>query len=294
MIKVCFINTYKGYQPELSFQFFLLKKIFNESVALVNDVDIADVCFTDAFGDQTSSRHKTIFFSGENVRPNFLKHRFSLSFDMDTWSGRNVYLPLWMGLIAWDGYQRAQEPLGVSEHQNEGLLDLSVLSQPRQLIGNLEKRDFCALIANNPESVRMNLFAIISSYKKITGYGKIFGNPTKETKHTLLNNYYFSLCPENDFYPGYITEKLFHAWYGNCVPIYFGPVELDPAINPKAMLNYARYHNVDLFLSDIMAAHADPSIYMSYFNEPLLLQKPSLNPVLEFLSFAINEILKGE
>tara|TARA_Y100000389_G_scaffold165150_1_gene169232 strand:+ start:1873 stop:2748 length:876 start_codon:yes stop_codon:yes gene_type:complete len=42
------------------------------------------------------------------------------------------------------------------------------------------------------------------------------------TKMQFLENYIFNLCPENTYYDGYATEKIFDACISGCIPLYFG------------------------------------------------------------------------
>ena len=38
------------------------------------------------------------------------------------------------------------------------------------------------------------------------------------------SGYRYVLCPENSFYPGYITEKLIHASFSGAVSLYWGGI----------------------------------------------------------------------
>ncbi len=48
-----------------------------------------------------------------------------------------------------------------------------------------------------------------------------------DQKKTLLRDYKFNICPENQDAPCYVTEKLFHAFICGCIPIYHGALN-DP------------------------------------------------------------------
>lgn len=50
----------------------------------------------------------------------------------------------------------------------------------------------------------------------------------------LLSEYKFVLCGENAFHAGYITEKVFNAFFARTIPIYSGPPDTLRYLNPSA------------------------------------------------------------
>lgn len=53
----------------------------------------------------------------------------------------------------------------------------------------------------------------------------------------LLNNYKFIICFENSFTNGYITEKIFNAFFSRSIPIYIGPKDTCKYIDNNSYLN---------------------------------------------------------
>lgn len=47
-------------------------------------------------------------------------------------------------------------------------------------------------------------------------------NEFKNDKKAYLDRFKFNICTENFDYPGYVTEKLFQAFYSDCIPVYWG------------------------------------------------------------------------
>ncbi|MBP5328955.1 MAG: hypothetical protein J6Y75_03575 [Spirochaetaceae bacterium] len=47
-------------------------------------------------------------------------------------------------------------------------------------------------------------------------------NEFKNDKKAYLDQFKFNICTENFDYPGYVTEKLFQAFYSDCIPVYWG------------------------------------------------------------------------
>ncbi|AZZ38319.1 hypothetical protein CIK05_07105 [Bdellovibrio sp. qaytius] len=62
--------------------------------------------------------------------------------------------------------------------------------------------------------------ALAPNYKTYRGLVK--------SKLTSLRTYQFNICYENAHsIPGYITEKIFDAFFAGCIPVYLGPPDID-------------------------------------------------------------------
>ena len=56
-------------------------------------------------------------------------------------------------------------------------------------------------------------------------------------KHEFVSQYYFNLCPENGYQPGYVTEKPFDAVQALAIPVYHGDPALEPGVlNPDRII----------------------------------------------------------
>jgi hypothetical protein len=152
------------------------------------------------------------------------------------------------------------------------------------------KSKFCAMIAGNPESLRINMFNSISQYKTIEGYGNMFGNSLRKSKFAVLPEYKFCLCPENSVYDGYVTEKLVDAYAGLTVPIYSGDVSVINDFNSHAFLNYQFARNMEYFVNKVKAFDEDLEFYQTTYEQPLLKKEPSLNEALAFVHNVVREM----
>jgi hypothetical protein len=113
-------------------------------------------------------------YIGENVRPSYFGYNYSLSFDYDTYGGRNFRLPLWYSRLAWDGFEQKPRRDNTHNHGYEQLIPIKMLTEGRKL--DIKAKDkFCVMIAGNPEGLRVNLFNSISKYKQVDGYGNMLG-----------------------------------------------------------------------------------------------------------------------
>jgi hypothetical protein len=294
-LRVAFINFWPGAfdgANSAAFLLNLLREACGESER-TEDVATAHVVFSSVFGNQPSDAAKTIQIIGENLRPNFSRCRYSLSFDYDTYFGRNHRLPLWWWRLDWPEFasftHSATGPANAQNHGFEALIPINALLQPRAPI-EPKSRQFCVLIAGNPESLRVNLFLALQTMSPVMGYGNLFNNPLAQSKFNVLPQFRYCLCPENGIYPGYHTEKPVDAWFGGCVPLYSGDRLLVRDFNPRALVNYQDHLSSAEFIDSVRRLEADSNAFNAVYTEPLLLQRPSLFASIQFLREAVAAI----
>jgi hypothetical protein len=280
MKKICVVKFWDGAFDGDFFDFFF--RTCFEDITYTNDYHSADLIITSVFGSIQTAPEKTLAFIGENVRPNFLGYSHSLSFDHDTYEGRNFRLPLWWSRLAWDGFTQKPRKQNSHNHGYEDLISIDSLTNGRTLDLS-QKTKFCAMIAGNPEGLRVNLFNSVSQYKPVDGYGLMFGNSLRQSKFNILPEYKFCLCPENSVYDGYVTEKLIDAYAGGTVPLYSGDVSVNEDFNSKAFMNYQDFKRMYIFLHDIGWFDTDFGLYKAMYEQPLLLKKPSLDDAIQFV-----------
>jgi hypothetical protein len=280
MKKLCVANFWDGAFDGDFFEFFFQQAL--GGFEYTDNPHEADLIVTSVFGNAQYDKRKTIAFIGENIRPSYMGYDYSLSFDYDTYGGRNFRLPLWYSRLAWNGFDQKPRRDNMHNHGYEQLIPIKQLTQPRKLdIASKDK--FCALIANNPEGLRINLYNSISAYKQVDGYGNMFGNPLRKSKFAILPEYKFCLCPENSIYDGYVTEKLIDAYAGLTVPIYSGTGTVDKDFNDNAFLNYQWWKDMVKFIGYIEELDNDFEQYKLRYEQPLLNQEPSLDGAIQFV-----------
>jgi len=280
MKKVCVVNFWDGAFDGDFFDFFFRTAF--DGIEYVLSPHEADVIISSVFGHTETNPAKTIMYIGENVRPNYMGYNHSLSFDYDTYGGRNFRLPLWWSRLAWDGFFQKPRKPNAHNHGYEQLLDIKNLMQPRKLDTSI-KNKFCAMIAGNPEGLRVNLYNSISAYKQIDGYGLMFGNSLRKSKFAVLPEYKFCLCPENSVYDGYVTEKLIDAYAGLTVPLYSGDLSVGKDFNIKAFLNYQDFMDLEIFIGYIERWNEQLELYKDMYEQPLLFKEPSLDDAIQFI-----------
>tara|TARA_B100001989_G_C24549049_1_gene472947 strand:- start:1049 stop:2095 length:1047 start_codon:yes stop_codon:yes gene_type:complete len=290
-IKICINNFWQNAFDGDFFQH-LLNLACDNNYEVVEDGNNADVVISSVFGNIRYPKDKTIFIIGENIRPNFRICKYSLSMDVDNYCGHNCHLPLWYCKIAWPGFKyKVEKTITSHNREGHGYIPLSSLTAKRKLLNKRNK--FCALIAGNPEILRVNMFMFLNTYyKKVDGFGPLFGSIAQESKFEILQDYKFCLCPENGIYPGYITEKLIEAWFSGTIPIWSGHNFTGSGINEKAFVNYQNFNDMREFIIRIINLDQNEDDYKYIYEQPLLLKSPELEPVVEFLKNSIIDIIK--
>ena len=167
-------------------------------------------------------------------------------------------------------------------HGYEQLIPIKQLTQSRKL--DIKAKDkFCALIANNPEGLRINLYNSLSKYKQVDGYGNMFGKPLRKSKFAILPEYKFSLCPENSIYDGYVTEKLIDAYAGGTIPIYSGDISVEDEFNYDAFFNYQFFMSTHELKRQVISLDENIEMYQNMYEQPLFDEEPFLEDAIEFV-----------
>ena len=229
----------------------------------------------------------SIFFTGENERPPFGDWDCYLSFDLNSYGGRNAYLPLWW-ITSSDLIQPTVSPyLGRPITINEML-------QPRD-VNYKSRKKFCVAFIGKAYPFRMQAIAALSSIGKVDVYGGISRNSGKKAaleKFETSQKYKFVFAFENDLFPGYVTEKAPEAWATGAIPLYWGS---DPSgyLNQEAMINLANYQNLDKFTKRVSEVSDDLHLWQNIANQPILKKRPNLDEVLLVIRTALAPLVRG-
>ena len=193
-----------------------------------------------------------IFYTGENVRPNFEECDYAFSFDYPI-TERNYRLPIYR---LYPSYQKLLEP-----------------RSSKEILGH--DRKFCCFLASNSQGkVRNKFFELLSSYKKIDAGGKLFFNveePVPRGKEIeWMSQYKFCLAFENSSYPGYTTEKLTNALAAGTIPIYWGNPIVERDFNTSSFINCHEFASLEEVVDHVIQADQDPQLQRVILNEPIL------------------------
>ena len=131
------------------------------------------------------------------------------------------------------------------------------------------KKGICAVIGN-PEPMRLNFIQHLQKTIPVDIFGNLTGNYVSD-KDSLIKDYAFNICFENDLYPNYITEKIFESWQAGCIPIWWG-IDQANYLNRSAYLNLAN-NNFEKTVAEIFEISQNKELINKMVNFPIL-QKP--------------------
>ena len=281
-MKVCFSDFWTPFDPNNNFFIHIIRELY-ENVEVVHPED-ADVMFFSVFGNENGryKNCKKIFFTGENISPNFKKCDYSLTFDHNTHGGKNFRLPLWYLYIDWFDVKTYDNP--------QWLIPESYLYGENEF--TLKPKDkFCAIVYGKQIESRIRAIQNISRYKTVEVFGKANLNqplPDGENyKMDLISDYKFSLCYENSVTPGYHTEKLLHGKIAGNIPIYYGDKTVDQDFNSSGFINAVNMSDDEL-IEKIAEIDASDGLYNDILNQPIFDKKVTLDPTVKFLSEVIS------
>lgn len=229
-----------------------------------------------------------IFYTGENQRPWDYQCHYAISFDHV--ENDNMY----------------RLPLYVVYNMDNLINNIPSYSTHRRTEEDITKKtEFCSFVVRNPNCQKRNdFFHKLNSYKKVDSGGPLFnnigyvlpyGDESMKAKLSWLPKYKFNMCFENSSYPGYVTEKIYEAFIGNTIPIYWGSQTVEVDFNPAAFLNWFDYKDDEAFLQAIIELDQNDDKYREMYMQPMF-SKPSTNRFMDlnnFLNWFETKVYKG-
>ena len=225
-MNICFSDFWGGFDPNDNFLIHYLRFLGDVNLTSIHDADVLIYsCFGENHQKVNRDKVKKIFYTGENIRPDFTRCDYSITFDFDDYNNRNIRIPLWYFYIDWN----------FIEKWNYYLIDLN----EDKWFKKYKEKNFCCIFSN-PVQNRMEMLSELSNYFELDKYGAPFNNYVLggvEKKYEIISSYKSSMCFENSFHPGYVTEKLLHARTAGNLAIYWGHPDVKYDFNPEGFVN---------------------------------------------------------
>ena len=198
-----------------------------------------------------------IFYTGENRRPEKYDCDYAISFDhnFNTWHYR---LPLFIV------YMWALEHIHKTKYAYDYIFNPEVK----------EKSAFCSFVVSNPNCKERNdFFHKLSEYKTVDSGGRLFNNikanlDGEAAKIDFLSTRKFNICFEPMSHPGYVTEKILHAFYAGTIPIYWGSPSVATDFNEKAFVNLHKFRNADEASEYVKYLDSNDGAYNAMLEQP--------------------------
>ena len=281
-IKIDYCDFWGGFNKENNGISNLLKKHYNIEIS-----DKPDFLFYSCFGGNhlNYSDCVKIFFTGENVLPNFNECDYASGFDYidfgDRYFRKNYQIP------------------------NRNICDRTIVDD------SYFNRRFCNFIYSNSNSgegalIRQEFCQKLMEYKHVDCPGKILHNMDAEdelaprngnwanSKLEFLKKYKFTIAFENSRSDGYTTEKLFQPLQSFSIPIYWGNPLVTRDFNPKSFINCNDYDNdFDAVIARIQELDNDPDKYLAMLRENPMQPNFDFDQSKKFDQWILNIIEKG-
>ncbi len=241
---------------------FFLEVLSENHTVIINDNP--DFIIYSSFGDEFLKYDCVrVFYTGENIEPNFKECDYALSFFYDCHQSLSYF-------NNYFGKQRSfRLPLYVLYHRNYKHTPQNKISK------NIDtERDFCNFLYSSVTcKIRNHFFHKLCSYKKVNSGGKAFNNigHIVEQEDTLnyLSRHKFSIAFENNERMGYTTEKLYNSFIAKTVPIYWGNPLVTKDFNAKAFISAYDFNNFDELVAYVIKVDNDDKLYLEYLNQPM-------------------------
>jgi hypothetical protein len=197
-----------------------------------------------------------IFFTGENLRPDFNLCDYAFGYDWLDFGDRHY---------RWPNYQ-------LYDHFKE------LCQRRRSEEKAASKKEFCNFIYSNPDAdpYRDTLFHALNRYRAVHSAGRHLNNigftPGStcdwcRAKVEFQRAYKFSIACENSSTPGYTTEKIVHALAADTIPIYFGNPLIAREFNPKRFVNCHDLGSIEAVVAEVAEIDRDEARFRQMLSE---------------------------
>lgn len=251
-LKFGYINFWDGFnQSNEVFLGFnkILSKLPYKFVIVDPMVEEADFVFASVFyWDEYSFRNCKgnpikILFNGESLPNAYYEYDYSISMESQTTT--NLYFPYFV---------------------------FREVDDKRGLVENPFDRKFCSFVVSNDKpKLRLQAFEILNTkYKDVASGGKAFNNigGAVDDKIDFIKDYKFNICFENTYKDGYVTEKIYDAFMGYTIPIYFGGKVVSKIFNKDAFIDCTNKDGQYL-LDRVRELDENKELYMEMLEQPM-------------------------
>ena len=244
-LKIKYVDFWPGFNSNDNGFLNLVKEFYE-----IEYSDNPDILIYSCYGTEFLKYNcPRLFYTAENIRPNFRFCDFALSFDYLE-DERHFRWPLYR---RWFSVCELTKPRNSNDIQSR-------------------KEGFCSFVVSNAteSEERINFFHELSKYKQVSSGGKYannVGGPVAN-KRDFISKYLFNIAFENSSFPGYTTEKIAEPWLEGCIPIYWGDPEITKEINPDCFINMHDYASFDAAIAHIKEVDASPALQIKYLTAP--------------------------
>jgi hypothetical protein len=203
-----------------------------------------------------------IFFTGENIRPDFNICDYAFGYDWLEFGDR---------YHRWPNYQLYDQFKDLWARRRS----------PAPAGADLDTRGFCNFIYTSPNGhkFRDEVFHRLNRYRPVDSPGAHLRNMAADigpayqgdwsaSKVDFQRRYRFSFAFENSSSIGYTTEKIVHALSADTIPIYWGNPEVVREFNSRRFVNCHELQDVEAIAQRVQELDSNPELYRAMLREP--------------------------
>lgn len=221
-----------------------------------------------------------IFYSGENVSPDFNYVDYAIGFDK---------------MVYGDRFCRNPKILGVGS--KEQLIALT--NREKFTVDDLkEKSYFCNFIYSHDRDdyKRKAIFDLLNTYKRVDSLGTYLNNMqdgfcvSMQEKVQIQKKYKFTIAFDSVDLDGFVTEKIADGFIARTIPIYMGNPTIFEIYNKNAFINCSDYDSLDNVLKKVIYLDQNEEEYLRMLNEPVYAKEFEPENLFENFETFINNI----
>ncbi|MGA2612702.1 MAG: glycosyltransferase family 10 [Spirochaetia bacterium] len=243
-LKILFVDFWPGWNPESNPLIDILRKHF--VVELTHEPDF--VIYSNFGYRHLAYDAPRMFYTGENLRPDFNICDYALGYDRMTFGDRYFRFTNYM----------------MDCHK-----ELCEVGERKYVPG---PRKFCNFVYSNPHAdpTRDVFFRMLSAYKPVDSAGRHLNNTGFRIvdKASLQKGYKFSIAFENSSSPGYTSEKIVQAYAAGTVPIYWGASDVALDFNRESFVNCHDYPSFEKAIERVMELDNDELAFARMYEAP--------------------------
>ena len=251
VVRLRFVGFWDGFDPRDNFFTRLLAPRFR----IDQDADPDFILYTTVGSgrrDYLAYDCTRIFFTGENVGPDWLNCDWAFTFRHDP-HPRHRRLPLWV------------------LYADAASLVKPAAPDAAAIVARKER--FCAFVVSNPLCrTRNEFFHKLSRYRRVDSGGKLFNNVGGRVadKRAFLAGCRFTIAFENESFPGYTTEKVVEPMLVDSIPIYWGDPLVGRDFDTTSFLSAHDSPSLDDLVERVVAVDRDPDLHARLLVRPWL------------------------
>jgi hypothetical protein len=248
LVRIAFSDFWQGFDT-IDNAFFHAIQDFEP---LIVPAEEADYLFFSCFGGKHHAAARDdavkIFYTAENVSPDFNGCDYAIGFDHIEFGDRHLRLPLYV-LAAKDDRLHQRAP--ATDHD---------LKRPR----------FCNFVYSQSQADprRDGFFHALNSVRPVVSAGRHLRNSESvdadvtisdagTRKRNFMRNFRFTIAFENSTHPGYATEKIVDAFAARTIPIYWGDPRIGEEFDTRSFINVHDFADIDAVIAEVLRIDAD-------------------------------------